>query len=408
MQKNRFLFLLAILVLLLCAATTAAAAPVRALTLTWAEDPRTTQTIGWQTDADGRDWYVQYEEVSAPDSERAPARTVRAESLPFATEARVNAMHSATLRGLKPDTRYAYRLGDGEDWQPGGVFRTAPAGSEPFKFLLFSDSQSYDYAVWKKTFDAACASNPDARFYANLGDLVDNGQSQAEWDGYFSAVAARAGSLPLVPVVGNHETYTPARAFSLPRYFTQQLRLPDNGPIGLKGQVYSFEYGDVHFAVLDSQFGEERAFVPDSLERQKAWLDADLAATDKPWKLVFLHRPPYHSRVSEAQLDAAAQFVPLFDAHAVDAVFSGHDHVCARTQKLRGGVFNAQGSVYAAVGRAGTKTYSTVGRKSWHAAFYNPLDQPVYAVVQVAKQTLSVQIFKQDGARIDAWSLEKI
>ena len=406
MSTKRIFFLSTVLLLLLCAAA-AAAAPVRALTLTWAEDPRTTQTICWQTDADGRVWHVQYEEADAPDSKRAPGRTVRAETAPFTTEARANAFHSATLRNLKPATRYTYRLGDGQTWQTGGVFQTAPAESAPFKFLLFSDSQSYDYAVWKKTFDAARASNPDARFYANLGDLVDNGQSQKEWDGYFSAVAAGANSLPLVPVVGNHETYTPARVFSLPLYFTQQLRLPANGPDGLKGQVYSLEYGDVHIAVLDSQFGEERAFLPDSLERQKTWLAANLAATDKPWKLVFLHRPPYHSRLAEAQLDAAAQFVPLFDAYAVDAVFSGHDHVCARTPKLRGGLPDAQGTVYAAIGRAGTKTYSTVGRKPWHVQFYNPLDQPVYAVVQVTKQTLSVQVFKQDGSRVDAWTLEK-
>lgn len=30
-----------------------------------------------------------------------------------------------------------------------------------------------------------------------------------------------------------------------------------NGPDGLKGQVYSYDYGDVHFVVLDSQEDEE-------------------------------------------------------------------------------------------------------------------------------------------------------
>lgn len=409
-MQNKLCWLQALVLLFfcICAATVhAVQTPVRALTLTWLEDPKTTQTISWQTDADGRSWYVQYREADVPESARASV-PVRADTVSFPTDTRVNAVHSATLRGLRPGTRYAYRIGDGEAWQSGGVFQTAPAAAAPFKFLLCSDSQSYDYNVWKQTFEAACSANRDARFYVNLGDLIDNGQSQAEWDGYFSAVAAHAGSLPLVPVVGNHETYTPARAFSLPLYFTQQLRVPQNGPDGLKGQVYSFDYGDAHFVVLDTQFGEERAFLPDALERQKAWLAADLAATDKPWKLVFLHRPPYHSRRSEARPDVSAQFVPIFDAYQVDAVFSGHDHVCARTPKLSGGAPAAHGTVYAAIGRGGTKTYDTVERKSWHAQFYNPLDQPVYSVVQVTDTQLAVQVFKQDGQLLDTWSLTKL
>lgn len=406
-SKRFFLWTLLFFSCCFCATAAAALPSVRALTLTWSEDARSTQTISWQTDPDAHDWYVQYAEVDVTGDAFAAARTVRATTAPFASDARVNALHSATLRGLRPGARYAYRIGDGTAWLPGGVFQTAPAEAEPFAFLLFSDSQSYDYGVWQRNFEAACAAQPDARFYVNLGDLVDNGQSQKEWDGYFSAVATRAGSLPLVPVVGNHETYTPARTFSLPHYFTQQLRVPQNGPDGLKGQVYAFDYGDVHFVVLDSQFGEERAFLPDSLARQQAWLAEDLAASTKPWKLVFLHRPPYHSRVAEAQLDAAAKFVPLFDAYGVDAVFSGHDHVSARTPQLRGGIPAAGGTIYAAVGRGGTKTYDTVGRKRWHAAFYNPLDQPTYAVVEVSDKRLRVRAFKQSGQLIDEWSLAK-
>lgn len=146
-----------------------------------------------------------------------------------------------------------------------------------------------------------------------MGDLVDNGQQYTQWKSWFAAIAGYSNQIPIVPVVGNHETYTPIpeNKFSLPIYFTQQFKVEQNGPEGLKGQVYSFDYGNAHFVILDSQLGEERRFLPDSLERQQAWLAKDLAATNKLWKFVFIHRPAYHNRQAESLPDPkTAAFIP--------------------------------------------------------------------------------------------------
>lgn len=385
----------------------AADSQIHALTLTWTGDAKTTQTITWQTDVDSDSNCVQYSEADTPDVEISSVNVIKAKTSSFTTNEDTVSLHTVTLAHLKPDTRYVYRIGNGEQWVRDGMFKTEGLKSE-FKFLLFGDSQSANYDVWKTTFHNAYQNNRTSKFFVNVGDLVDNGQKNEEWRNWFQAVAAYSGQIPAVPVVGNHETYTLEGNFSLPVYFTKQFMLPQNGPDGLKGQVYSFDYGDVHFVILDSQFGEERQFLPDSLSLQKEWLAQDLAATDKLWKIVFMHRPAYHNRIKESQPDATAQFVPIFDQYGVDAVFSGHDHVNARTPKLKAGEPLSSGTIYSTAGRSGTKTYDTVGSKEWNEQFFNPVDQPTYTVAQVAGNVFYVQVFKQDGTLVDEWSLTKI
>lgn len=381
---------------------------IRAVTLTWSEDAATTQTVAWQTEPGSPHVFVEYIEANAPDAETSAPRRARASTAAFVTDDGQAALHTAVLRGLKPASRYAYRIGDGNKWIKEGVFLTEDARNG-FKFLLFGDSQSTDYRVWQTTFERAVQRNPDARFFVNAGDLVDNGQTNREWKSWHQAVGRYAARLPVMPVVGNHETYTPERAFSLPRFFTAQFFVPQNGPEGMKGQVYSFDYGNAHFVVLDSQIGEERSFLPDSLALQQAWLAADLAATKQRWKVVFLHRPPYHNRAGESSPDAhAAGFVPIFDRYGVDAVFSGHDHVNARTARMTAGAADPRGTVYATVGRSGTKVYQAMERKPWNAQFANPQDAPTYTVVQAAGGLLYVRVFLQSGELLDEWSLTKL
>ena len=58
-------------------------------------------------------------------------------------------IHTAHLEGLQPGTQYEYRLCYGKkatDWMPLTTFQ-----GNSFKALIFPDSQSADYSVWKAT-----------------------------------------------------------------------------------------------------------------------------------------------------------------------------------------------------------------------------------------------------------------
>lgn len=384
-------------------------AAARHITLTWAADARTTQTITWQTEFSVVGGKVQYGEPSKGGEFPSVFRTIDAQVSGLATNEGNSSVHSVTLTGLKPGTEYLYRVSDGDSWSEVNGFRTSPLNVSRFKMLVFGDSQSINYDMWSNTLHQAYQANPDAAFMINVGDLVDVGLDYGQWRGWFAAGKGVIDKIPVVPVVGNHETYTGGHGFSMPLLFTGQFRLPDNGPEGLKGQVYSFDYGNVHFSVLDSQAGEERKFAPHMIAEQQVWLTKDLESTTKPWKIVLIHRPPYDNRSKDGNEHIRSAFGPIFDNYHVDLVLAGHDHAYTRSYPLRGGavVDAAAGTRYVTTGRSGTKTYSTTVAKEWNEFFYNPQDEPNYLTVEVAGGILTVKAFKQSGELLDNWSIAK-
>lgn len=380
------------------------------VTLTWSGDPKTTQTITWRTSAATVNGQVQYAE--ATNARAFPERAINVTAGIASLNTNIGGMgiHSVTLNGLKPGTRYIYRVGGADGWGEPHYFTTAPPKVRPFKFLVFGDSQSMNYDVWRTTARSAYQKNPDAAFFTNVGDLVDVGQDYAQWNGWFTAAEELAATISAMPVTGNHESYTPERRFSLPVLFTAQFKLPQNGPEGLKGQVYSFDYADAHFIMLDSQEGEQAKFLPGMLEKQKEWLEKELQTTNKKWKVVFMHRPLYNNKPGEGDINIRRTFGPVFDKYHVDVVFTAHDHAYARTYPMYNGVIAnspQQGTVYVATGRSGTKTYRNIIAKDWHEFFHNPAEEPNYIAVEVNGNLFKVKAFKQSGAVIDAWEINK-
>ena len=380
------------------------------ITLTWMGDPKTTQTITWRTPVEAESGLVQFVDALPVNSFSRNAKTVASEVELMPTNLGDVHIHHVTLTGLKPDTRYLYRVGDGLKWSEPRAFTTAAANALGFKFLVFGDSQSIDYDVWRDTLQQAYQANKDAAFFTNVGDLVDVGQDYKEWNSWFAAAEGVIDYIPAMPITGNHETYTPERWFSMPVFFTTQFKLPANGPEGLKSQVYSFDYQDVHFSMLDSQQGEERGFEPDMLEKQKVWLAKDLAATNKKWKVVFVHRSPYNNKNSGGNENIRSAFVPIFDKYNVDVVFTGHDHAYARSYPLYQDAVAAnpaKGTIYIASGRSGTKTYRDNVSKTWNEFFHNPIFEPNYITVEVKVNLLAIKSFGQNGSLLDAWSIER-
>ncbi len=379
------------------------------ITLTWSADPATTQTITWRTGTATVGGQAEYAEAVGFTAFPAGARAAAGIEV-LRTNTGDMAIHSVTLTGLKPGTRYLYRVGTPEHWSEPRSFTTAATQVPGFKFLVFGDSQSINYGVWQATVRQAFQANRDAVFFTNVGDLVDVGQDYNHWEGWFSAALGVVDTIPAMPVAGNHESYTPERQFSKPVFFTAQFKLPPNGPEGLKGQVYSFDYGDVHFIMLDSQAGEQRQFEPDMLTKQSNWLQRDLMLTDKKWKIAFIHRPLYNNKPQPEDASLQRVFGPLFDQYHVDLVFTGHDHVYARTYPLQGGIAAGSpdgGTIYVASGRSGTKTYANTVAKDWNQFFLNPLAAATYITVETGGNSLRVSAFSQNGLLIDTWEISK-
>ncbi|MDU2063315.1 MAG: metallophosphoesterase family protein [Sporomusaceae bacterium] len=405
-RKRFFLAFIGIAVLLYGVTLPPLRLQPRNVMLTWTDAPDSTQTIFWQSGryaASGKVEYAPIDEASHPLLQEAIASKVD-------TDGGMICTYAAELKDLKPETTYRYRVGNGFFWSSYHTFTTAPSEAKSFKFLLFGDSQGNSYRVWHKTLRTAYDSNRDASFLINIGDLVDIGLNYEQWDDWFQAGRKVIDTIPVMAVMGNHETYTSDWKIARPLLYTAFFRLPANGPEALRGKVYSFDYGDAHFSILDSQVQEEAQWLPDMLALQQAWLEQDLAKTQKRWKLVLLHRPLYHNRPSEGDQDLRDTFAPLLDRYKVDVVFSGHDHVYARSYPIFASQWNNEqgnGTVYFTSGRSGKKTFPRAVEKDWDALFYNPVDEPNYLTIEVSKQNITVTAFSLNGDIIDAWSKHK-
>ena len=364
-------------------------------------------TITWRTDATVTSGSVEYQ----PLPQRAGTGSqVPATAAHFPTDLGLTHLFTATLTGLAANTKYRYHVGEGTHWSDWHTFATADPHTRAFKFLLFGDSQCKinraAYLPWRTTVQHAFAANPEAKFMINMGDLVDTGQSGEHWKAWFAAAAGVIDTIPEMAVLGNHETYG-LPGSSKPAYWLAQFHLPRNGPAGLQGEAYSYDYGPVHFVVLDSQQDEEGDHL---FARQQAWLDANLTASHAPWKIVMFHKTPYELKLARANPAVKAAFCPIMERQHVDLVFNGHDHGISRTFPIKDGTYQArpsQGTIYCVTGRSGGKTYDDLEKKPWNTYFYNPLEQPVYLVVLVADSTLTINTYQQDNTLLDTFVLDK-
>lgn len=381
------------------------------ITLTWSDSPATTQTITWRAEALETSGVIEF------GPQRGTLSRVSATCHDLSTDSGKARLFTGMLSGLKPNTMYQYRVGNGVSWSKTCNFTTAPAKPDSFKFLVFGDSQSGIperpiYEPWRTTLHNAYAANPEAKFFVNLGDLVEIGRMSSHWDAWFDAAEGVIDRIPAMPVQGNHETYlTPDEELSdKPDAWIGQFSLPQNGPAGLKNQVYSYDYGNVHFVVLDSQEEEESPRNGDILRAQREWLESDLSRSKALWKIVMFHKTPYYVKKTRTNEEIKRTFCPIFDKHHVDLVLNGHDHAVAHTYPIAHDTLMrrpSEGTVYYMAGRSGNKSYSDLFAKYWTSFFFNPSDQPDYIVATISRRKLVLRAFKQDGRPIDTFSIDK-
>lgn len=290
------------------------------ITLSWTEDPKTTQTIQWRTSTAVADGAVRFKPAASNGNVEVVPATHEVVHDRFLANDRYCHRYTATLRGLNPGTEYTYHVGAPGDnvWSEEAAFKTAPGDNEPFKFIVFGDTQSIE--SWRPTADAAMEQYPGAAFQMIAGDLVGTGQYRDHWDRFFHVAQPLVRRWPLMPAVGNHDVIDGLGA----DMWRASHALPVNGPDHLEPErAYSFEYSNGLFVVLDSTL---------SAIDQAAWLEEQLATTDADWKIVVFHFPPYNYEHGYPHIESLWGY--LFDKYEVDIVFEGHVHYYMRTKPI--------------------------------------------------------------------------
>ena len=362
-------------------------------------DSKTSRTIMWQTHAPESDAWVEYKLQGENELHR-----VRAQGKEFATDSGTVYQQSVTLTALEPGTVYEYRAGGGKEFSAWQTLKTDTGGA--FTALIFGDSQSLDYNVWRKTAAYAYSHDPEAAFFINMGDLVDNGEQYSQWRSWFRGASGLLPQIPVAPISGNHENYSLQWKPYRGDLYLNLFDLPLNGPEGLQKQAYSYDYGDVHFSVIDTQQEELNEWKPELIASQVSWLERDLAASDKKWKIVLVHRNLFRYQDGRPNELGSALF-PVIDRGNVDVVFSAHNHTYGRSAPFKNGNVASQGTIYISSGRSGDKTWAGSRAKPQEVAFDGVLDQPDYMKLTVNDGKLTVTSLKQDGKLIDTVTLTK-
>ncbi len=370
-------------------------------------DSTTSRTFMWQSDYAEENPVVEYRQAGDDDS----LMQLPASSDAFSDDGVTTYIHTAAVSDLKPGTAYEYRVGAGDkrsDWQS---FHTAQG--HDFKALIFPDSQSSDYSVWAATAQPAWQRNQDAQFFINMGDLVDNGQDHYQWNAWFDVVGDMIAHIPVVPLLGNHETYDKDWKVRMPEAYLHLFALPRIDREKYQNQFYSFDYGDVHFVVLNTQSQELADFEPSLDEDEVAWFKEDMAKTTKKWKIVLMHKDPLQYGFANRPQPREEGFspegrlwMPLFDQYGVDAVLSAHLH----TYRDRGHIRNFQrdesGPLYLITGVAGNVQYPGLWKQHSLDEYVAPQPETDnYMTLEATDDSLTFRSFLPDGQLLEEKSI---
>lgn len=405
----------------------------------------------WHAPDEGAAWTV---DVKAGKEwiSQAPPEFRRLDAEPLAA----HRIYRAALRNLSPGARIPYRVK-----RNGAVVFEAEAQARKagaHRMVVFGDAAngSNEQAAIAR---AVAAQRPDAVFL--VGDLVYGRGRASEYrerffPHYNGDTAPLMRSTPFLGVPGNHDIpfarYPDSSAYFA--YWSQPLNGPAlktgdvnaapvvagvhdavvaaSGPAFPRMASFSFDYGKVHWTVLDSN-----AYADWEHPLLKAWLEADLAAArDADWRIVALHHPLFQS--SRAHLDDQwmRTISPILEKHGVDLVFAGHVHNYQRTAPLRfkptkagrrgkpvEGEFTvddtfdgrtatrAKGTIHIVTGAGGADLYDPwqtdvkTSWQPWTRAFVS--DKHSFTVLDIDGRTLMLRQLDAEGQELDAIAVTK-
>ena len=379
-----------------------------------AQDNSTSRTIMWQSDNSEADAVIEYRLEGTEKTQ-----TIGATDKAFTDDGSTTYIHEATLTGLIPNTKYEYRVGYGAD-RRSDWYSLETAGVSVYDVLIYPDSQSGDYSQWEEIVKSSALRNPRTALYISMGDLVDNGEQAYQWRTWLNSIKPLSANVPLATTLGNHEMYTLDWKMREPYAYLNYFAVPPNGNEIFNRRYYSYDFGDVHYVVLDTMLYESNhednhdTHHPDLYDVQVQWLRQDLAANTKKWTVVLMHRDPFQYAFDRPGAsrdvgfdDEGVLFMPIFDEFNVDLVLSAHLHSYRNRGHVRHFERDPSGPLYILTGIAGD-----TGRPKWKA---HPLDVYVapdrdknnYMTMTVTPNKLIVKAFLPDGTQLDESVIEK-
>ena len=377
------------------------------------ENPSKEKSVTWMTNplTSVNKAVVQYIKKSDYDSKTPPKKKMKVKEinadykeLTFGgnSDIKLNGivrLNKAKITGLKPDTSYMMRVGDGENWSEYMEFTTLK-NKDSMKFVILGDTQSPSkegLVELDKILNVIENQHTDSDAIIHVGDFIDDASIFQQWD-YISSLFnnyTKTNSIDMINVLGNHEYMGDPNAEKGKTIFS----IPTKGIDENLDGVYSVDYNDVHFSVIG--FTSDKAL----LEKKLDWLRNDVKKSDKKLKILLTHQPPYYTNPEGGNGLIKEMLPPVVDELGIDIVFSGHDHAYGRTKKLKNGVEDKNGAIYVVTGTTGQKHYQAVNDGSFEV--YNDENTAIYTTLEYNDDEMRIIARKTDGTVVDDFNLDK-
>ncbi len=259
--------------------------------------------------------------------------------------------HEITISGLLPGTKYYYTVGTSGNVLSAAssiqYFKTTPVEgtSGNYRFWAIGDAGMSDgnqQAVRDGFLDYNDENHLDG--WILLGDnaygsgINDGTQSCYQTAMFNDMYSSLISKTVCWPATGNHDYNNHIPFSPSPAYF-DIFTLPVNGEAGGvpsgSEKYYSYNYGNIHFVVLDS-YDEDRSANSTMVQ----WLINDLEQNTAEWTIAYWHHPPYtkgsHDSDNPNFLDGDCvemreNILPIIEEYGVDLVLNGHSHSYERT-----------------------------------------------------------------------------
>lgn len=252
-------------------------------------------------------------------------------------------IHRVLIPNLKEKTRYEYIVGSDLGWSP--VFSFLVPQINPNwspSVAIFGDmgnenAQSLAYLQKESEQDMY-----DAMIH--VGDFAYDMDTQNAkvGDQFMRQIQQIAAYVPYMVCAGNHEE----------KYNFSNYRNRFSMPGGQESLFYSFDLGPVHFISISTEVYYFLNYGLKSLTMQYQWLEKDLKRavenrSERPWIIVFGHRPMYCSNHNEADCNNHETILrvglplihffgleDLFYKSGVDVLIWAHEHSYERLWPL--------------------------------------------------------------------------
>ena len=306
-------------------------------------------SILWHADNAKHEWKLEYRQGNQWSAAALTATPIDVRgTAPFQ-------VFEAKLVNLKPGEKVEYRvLRDSANLFSSTTMARKPAKANT-RFVVFGDC-AQGTPEQKQVAEQTAKLAPDYVFIA--GDIVyTRGRISEYRTKYFPYYGELAKSTLFIGATGNHDTSSLADITETPDTYAYYYfwRQPMNGPANPPGPAFaskttgdveaikknagpgyerrgyfSFDYGQVHWTVLDSN-----PYADWTKPELREWLENDLKAAAKaPWRIVTFHHPGFNSSKAHFKEQRLRAINDILERHNVSLVLAGHVHNYQRTRPL--------------------------------------------------------------------------